>query len=120
MEVSIKMGKLKDKIINEIEELLDQEKENSKKIDELVNQLNGELKKEKFADLKKKISSMKEENESEFEHLYLKYEEEVKKWSGGLITTDRVEFLKQYAFYSSTIQPIVDKYVEAWTGKKIK
>jgi hypothetical protein len=48
----------------------------------------------------------------EFNEAYEKYKKEVEAFSGGLIHTDKAEFTKMYAFYSSAIYPVMYKYFE--------
>lgn len=58
-------------------------------------------------------------NEDIFNNLYDQYSKEVERWSGGLVKSDKSEFLKLYCFYSSIIQKDMYKLFEASTGVKI-
>lgn len=99
----------------ELQNLLRQSRFNEESKDKYIDELRNSL----FS-LEKEIKSTKKNDNDVFDEMYEKYSKEVDNFSGGIVTTDKAEFLKLYAFYSSTIQPIINKYVEAYTGKKIK
>lgn len=46
----------------------------------------------------------------DFDEMYEKYIKEVEKWSGGLVKTDKAEFVKMYAFYITTVNPSIEEY----------
>lgn len=101
--------------IFKLRDLLRQSRLNEDRKDKFISELTDCL-----VSLEKEIKSTKKSDDDLFGEMYDKYSKEVEKFSGGLLTTGKAEFLKLYAFYSSTIQPDINKYVEAFTGKKIK
>jgi hypothetical protein len=70
---------------------------------------------DEMAEKLKKHKELKQQ--SEFEEAYEKYRKEVEINSGGLVETNRSDFLKQYSFYSTVIHPVLNKYVNAFLGK---
>lgn len=65
-----------------------------------------------------KLKEYKNKNsDNEFNEAYEKYQKEVEKWSGGLVQTDKGEFLKQYAFYSTVVFPVINEYWDAYLGR---
>jgi hypothetical protein len=63
------------------------------------------------------VKMKKEDKNKEFDNMYEKYQKEVEIWSGGLIQTNKADFLKQYAFFSTVLNPIITEYVEAYLRK---
>jgi hypothetical protein len=65
-----------------------------------------------------KLKEHKRENSNkEFDEAYEKYQKEVEKWSGGLVQTNKGDFLKQYAFYTTVVNPVIEEYWNAYLGK---
>jgi hypothetical protein len=64
---------------------------------------------------KERIEKSKSKNHNdEFSKMYEKYESKVEEYSGGLVTTNKVEFIKLYAFYSEVINPDFMKLWKAY------
>lgn len=61
--------------------------------------------------------SKQQKQQSKFEEAYEKYRKEVEINSGGLVETNRTDFLKQYAFYSTVVHPTLIRYFDALIGK---
>jgi hypothetical protein len=50
----------------------------------------------------------------EFNKMYEKYESKVEEHSGGLVTTNKADFIKLYAFYNEVIHPDIIKLWKAY------
>jgi hypothetical protein len=61
-----------------------------------------------------------EENIETFDEMYQKYADTIEKFSNGIVKSDKVEFLKMYAFYETVICPTIVKFAEAASGVKLK
>jgi hypothetical protein len=69
-------------------------------------------------EIAEKISKAKEEeSRKEFNNLYLEYKKTVEEFSGGLVSTDKAEFIKMYAFYTTVTYPNEMKLWDAYLGK---
>jgi hypothetical protein len=61
------------------------------------------------------IEKYKSKNHNdEFNKMYEKYESKVEGYSGGLVTTNKADFIKLYAFYSEVIYPDNTKLWKAY------
>ena len=72
-------------------------------------------------DTEKTIEKMKEykqhKKQDEFEEAYKEYKKSVKSFSGGLVKTNKADFIKMYSFYDTVIQPDILKMWNAYLGK---
>ena len=75
-----------------------------------------------MSNIDEKLNFIKEkrqkQNQDEFEKMYKEYKRTVKHFSGGLVKTNRSDFIKLYAFYSTVDHPNMVKMWEAYLGKK--
>lgn len=72
----------------------------------------------RLGEIIEELNSKKRNNE--FEDLYNKYEDTLEGYSGGLVSTNKSDFLKMYAFFTTVSEPHNRKYWEAYLGKKLK
>jgi hypothetical protein len=71
-------------------------------------------------EIAEKINKTKvEESRKEFDELYSEYKKTVEEFSGGLVSTDKAEFIKMYAFYASVIYPDIVEMWESYLGRKL-
>jgi hypothetical protein len=64
------------------------------------------------------IEKYKSKNHNdEFNKMYEKYESKVESNSGGLVTTDKADYIKFHSFYSEIIYPDIEKFWKAYLGK---
>ena len=74
-----------------------------------------------MTDAKEAMEKMKEykqhKKQDEFEKVYKEYKKSVKSFSGGLVKTNKADFIKMYFFYSTVIQPDTLKLWNAYLGK---
>jgi hypothetical protein len=69
-------------------------------------------------EIAEKINKTKvEESRKEFDELYSEYKKTVEEFSGGLVSTDKAEFIKMYAFYTTITYPNEMKLWDAYLGK---
>lgn len=62
---------------------------------------------------------MKNNHYEEFEKMFSKYKEETENISGGLVETNKADFIKQYVFYLTVVYPVIKEYADILSGKKI-
>lgn len=68
--------------------------------------------------LKQKLNDQKrKEKESEFDEFYEKYISNLKEFSGGLVESNKAEFMKQYAFFSVFTAPVFEEYMKELLSK---
>jgi hypothetical protein len=60
------------------------------------------------------------EDKTEFESLYEQYRKKLEEISGGLVTTDKAEFYKMYAFVNTVVYPPLKENFEQVTKVLLK
>jgi len=65
-----------------------------------------------------KVKEYKQRKEQdEFEKVYKEYKKSVKSSSGGLVKTNKADFIKMYAFYVTVIDKAMVKMWNTYLGK---